>query len=426
MINIGYDVLIRHKDAVFRFLELYPNSNQDKIRAALTVLSNSVDDINVHLKSFYSGDKGVGIFYQLVIKTDILIGGVNFIFNEFLNSEGIKIDDCIKDNLKKFKLIRNLSIAHPLSTTKFEDFGFGEDGNRWCEDIIPFQSYMSLMNGDVQADYVLKYREKNIDLPQRILLTIEKDVIVPIESILEKLDIISGRLEQKIELKVDELRNEPLLADFASSMLTYLDNLRMDLAVRYPSKFETYQEVNSNDCDLKADTEGEWVDSHSVERSILDNVKGRLELIYSDSERLTLYRSYISALEKAIYSYGDAVQQMSLEENDADSKLLALMYPSDRVFYEGSNDSQRIYKLSKIKHIEESDNYTMPSVLRKLQDFTLNDWNNPTKCSNVEFGLMQLWSIRDEVTEYFPIDFEHPDRVIFIQYITALYYAYES
>ena len=422
MEKLDFEMLKNHNQIVDRYLELYPCKDKEKVDTAMIIISYSIQDINVQIKSYNDGVINVGVFYQLIIKTDLLIGAVNYLFNTFFNNSNIKVDDEIKSKIDKFRLIRNLSIAHPLSTSKFDNYGFGKENDKWCEDVIPFSSYMLAMNKNEKADYVLKYKEKGVEHSQRMFLTLKETFLEPITSILNKMNLISNNLKLEIEKKEQELRELSLNAKPEMSIGTYVEELKKDLLLRYPKEIEKYK-VEDWRCVINEQVIEDKIKLIEIEHSVLNDVKERIELKFADEKRMKSYNIYIMDLIKATYKYGASIQNMDLEESDAESELKNLLYPSNSVLVDNSNKEQAYYRYSKIEYIEGSDEYTLLFVLKNLQKYSEADWRDGNLCTNLEFGMMQLWSLKEEIVKYFPIDFTYSDKNIYIQYLVALYYA---
>lgn len=128
-------------------------------------------------------------------------------------------------------------------------------------------------------------------------------------------------------------------------------------------------------------------------------------------------------LVDAIYSYGDSIQNMSEDDDNAKSLLQDLMFPFADVIRKLSHDEHINYKLSKISYIQYSKEYTLNEVVEKLKSYSEDDWGNPNKCSNIEFGYMQLWNLRGILRNYFPIDFIYLDDLVYVQYMFAFYFS---
>jgi len=418
MEKIDFEIVNNHTQIADRYLELFPSEDKEKIDTAMVIISYSIQDINVQIENYNNGVNNIGVFYQLIIKTDLLIGAINYLFDTFLNNANIKVDDEIKSKIEKFRLIRNLTIAHPLSTTKFDNYGFGKENDKWCEDVIRFSSYMGLMNKSEQADYVLKYKEKGVEQSQRMFLTLQDNFLEPITSILKKMNLISNNLKLETEKREQKLRGIPLNAKKEMSIDTYIEELKKDLLFRYPKEIEKYKVEDWGD--VKNEDKIKLID---VEHSILNDVKERIELKFEDRKCTKAYDIYISDLINATYKYGESIQNMDLEEGNAKVELESILYPSNSVLVDNSNEEQAYYRYSKISYIEGSDEYTLPIVLKNLEIFSQADWRDGNICSDLEFGMMQLWSVKEEIVKYFPIDFTYSDKNIYIQYLVALYYA---
>lgn len=413
MDNISFDIFNRHNEIITRYMELFDVENIEKLETSLVIISRSIQDINMQINAHNKGEKGVGVYYQLIIKTDILLGATNFLFNSFLNRSSMIVSDEIKNIINEFKMIRSLTIAHPLMTTRYEDFGFGKENDKWCEDVLPFSPYMTILkNNELQADYVLKYREKGTALPLKKFIRIEEHIIKPVYSILSKLDMITNRLEVLLERKIEDLKNEPILADKAMQLNDYIIDLKKDLKIRYPNEVAIYEYDIQN-----------IEQPNQIEHSILDDALKRVNYSFQDPKQEQLYSIYKKKLIDVIHNYGDSVQNMSLDDDNSKALLKDMMFPSADVIRKLSDDEHIIYKLSKISYIQYSKEHTLNKVVEKMESYSEDDWRSPNKCSNIEFAYMQLWNLRDILSNYFPIDFTYSDDLVYIQYILALYFS---
>ena len=115
---------------------------------------------------------------------------------------------------------------------------------------------------------------------------------------------------------------------------------------------------------------------------------------------------------------------MNLEETEAEERLSSILRPSASVLIEKSKDKQANYKYGKIeKYLSMSNKRSFDTAMRKLNELSYDGCKIGGVCTDAEWGLIQLWIIKDEFMPYFSIDFNTTDKEVYYQYLTALYIA---
>lgn len=74
-------------------------------------------------------------------------------------------------------------------------------------------------------------------------------------------------------------------------------------------------------------------------------------------------------------------------------------------------------------YLVDSNGHSFESAKTKLKQFSYDGCKSMGECTDAEWGVIQLLTIYDELKPYFFIDLNVDDRILYIQYCTALYFA---
>lgn len=109
------------------------DKESDLIGDVLQKISFSVSDLNDEIKNYHPSPKS--IVYQIVLSTWILEGveRLSFLFKDDLIKKFKYDNKEFDDSVKYIKALRSFVVAHPLHTTRHEEYGF--DGDFVCTDI---------------------------------------------------------------------------------------------------------------------------------------------------------------------------------------------------------------------------------------------------------------------------------------------------
>ena len=158
---LTFDIYKKYQYTIDRYMELEHCENH-KLDATNVNILYAIQDINGQLEKYDPENPELSIYYQLMIKTDFLIGAIETLYKLFNLAKMRK--EIWKDDfqtIQKFKLYRSLTLAHPLETTRFEDLGFGDENNKWCKDVRPRGVFDRICDNNLQkADYIIVTIEK--------------------------------------------------------------------------------------------------------------------------------------------------------------------------------------------------------------------------------------------------------------------------
>lgn len=411
------------RDAIYRYLELCPRDNAEKIRGAIVVANRSIMDIDSQLEAFDTNDPRLSVFYQLLIKVDCLIGAVEYLYKELLCSD--KGKGAVRKwldgewgtdlrSIRRFRMIRSLAIAHPLETDRYPDFGVDKDDGVWCEDVLPRNS----MIGD-DGDYVLAMLRPGSAVDERLPVTIEDDFSVPANCALDALGRLGEAISCKSRAKIAELSKTPLRAHAEMPLPDYLDALKKDLEDRYPSKVER---IN-------------YEDGFDRGYSIIDKAEQLLRVSFSDKCVEAAYAGYRSFVLEALYEFADSLQKMDLEGErfrgdgveaapNAEDRLGSAIYPSCSEFVFLCEIDGASYCFEKILgYLDSSEGRSVESARCKLVSLGYPGCTQGDACSNAEWGIIQLLKVVDVIRLFFPLTLDASDVELYCQVCAAAYYS---
>lgn len=396
-----------------RHLELIKTENKDKIDVATILINYAITDINRIIESSSSDSRSIDEFYHLMVKIDFLLGALESLYLLFCiyDKDGIRKKIYGNDNetVRKFRMYRSLTLAHPLETTYFEDLGFGKDNIRWCEDVRIKNRAFDLFNDElVDADYIIKVAEKGREFPESIPVSIEKDLLKVCMIVLDKLGELTNILKKQLLKKIDELKKEDIGLDKAVSDVEYISILKRALENRFPSEIEVIHYKFGK-----------------KKTSVLDTVERFLALEFSDTKKEEKYIIFKNELRSALKICGESVQNMDLDD-ESKYKVEQLIYPSI-VNVEVLKDVDEIaQKHGKIcGYLRGSSAVSSDSLAKKIRDgVSYSDLAAINGCTDGEWGILQLSMIANKLEDNFKIDLiNQSDDIIYIQYCVALYFA---
>lgn len=374
----GFD---EFRDLFFRLSELKNFGKEHRIKTAMVVINYSIQDIN-HVINTVNEDgtirKDTGIFYQLMVKSDLILHSIETITKD-LNLAQDKEAEIVK-RVRSFKLLRSLTIAHPLDTTRYKDFGYGNEEMKWCEDVRPYNRITSLIIlGDF--DFVLSIiKENSDDLPEYRGVNIETDIIDLVRNLILLFNSINKKLRDDLEAEISKLKRTPINID-ETNTVSYFDSLIENVKRRYPSKIEVVK----------------YADGKIVEYSILHTVK-KLYMIELPREQESYYNVFREHLLFLIHKYEESLQEMELEgyESQAELDIRSIIHPSSIKL------KTKLFGTNKIiEYLSESRCTSISKVFK--EDFDISH------CSNGEYGVYQLLELKEELDGFFPIHFDMED-----------------
>ncbi len=395
-----FEVYDKYRDTIKRYMELIPCEQKEKVNSATLNIMYAIQDISNQLAEYLPKSPALSIYYQIMIKTDFLIGAVEMLFEHFL---GDKRDIVWGDNLekiKRFRFYRSLTLAHPLETTRYREFGFDKENNKWCEEVRPNNRVFLLKDERLKnADYFIIIKEKGIDYTDKIPISIKDDILKIVLIAIDRLDALTINIIDRVSDEIERLKSTPVEAEKHTDITGYINSLLGDVKKRYP-------------CEIK--------------ENLLDALE-RLEFSFPDAIQERKYQRYKDAIKKSVYNYGESIQNMDLEETNANDNLQELLNPSYSILSDKSDVYQAKYKHSKVSmFLSCSNGSSYETAIQKLMDYSYEGCSVSGVCTDAEWGAIQLFLLKDELTPYFPINCNVSDKELYIQYCTALYYANEE
>ncbi len=392
-----------------RYMELKKCEKEEKVDTAILHVQYAILDINSQIGIFNPDNPQLSVYYQTMIKTDFFINVVEELYESFFNKKGKCVWGKHFSEIRKFRLYRSLTLAHPLETTYYEEFGFGKENNKWCEDVQPKGIIFDRNLKD--ADYVMVIKEKGKQVTSKVPISVKDDILSVAKIALGKLQFFTKKLDEKLILLEEKLKETLIPINKDMDILEYIKILLAELEIRYPSEIQKI----------------EYEDGRVETYCILIDAYEMLSYIFNDSSKEEIFEQYKREIRKSIYYYGTSLQNMDLEETQAHERLSRILNPSVLTFIEKSNDKQAHYKHEKIKeYLSRSKECSFERAKKKLMELSYDGCKEVGICTNAEWGVIQLLMMRDEFIPYFPIDFNATDKEIYYQYLTALYYANKS
>lgn len=411
--KLSLNVYDEYRDTIDRYMELIPCEQRDKVDTATVHIMYAIQDINNQIEKYNLGKLDISIFYQMMIKTDFLISIIETLYEIFeANKKRRDIWGTDYHIIQKFRLYRSLTLAHPLETTRYEEFGFGRENEKWCQDIhVKGKMESSFFSEIKDADFVMEIMEKGKSFPNRKPIYIQKDILSATSICLQHLQSFTHSIFLKLISLKETLKSIPIEANKEMCIKDYINSLVKDLEKRYPTEIEKIV----------------YEDNTTEVNCILYQALEYLDYYFTDPMREEQYRAYKSEIEQAIYEYGSSVQNMDLEETQAHEKLSGLLYPNCSALCDKSSIEQVHYRYEKVAmYLSNSKERSIETAIEKLKKYSYDGCRNVGVCTNAEWGAIQLFTLQDELNPYFQIDFNATDKELFLQFCTALYYANKS
>lgn len=442
MEKLKLNIYNQYKKNIDRYLELEPIDQKEKVDAITLNIRYIIEDINEQIDRYNSKEIDLGIYYQMMIKVDFMISAIEELYKIFLNYKKCKIlEEIFKEEdlkeINKFRLLRSLTLAHPLETTRYPEVGYGKENNKWYIDIHPlsptdrlFDTNNSLKDGD----FVLKIKEQGKEYINKEPIYIEKNIFNIAQIVLKYLKNFNELIEKKVSDKIEILKSQKIEINKERLSKEDILKLKSELKKRYPSYIEIIDKEKFNPEDFKRKIEEflkvgnlEYIQEDQTEESeyiqeeycSLDNALIVLEIEFKDSNINNLYNEYKESVKKVIIEYAEALQNMSLEE-DEEEKLNNAIFPNTEVLK--SKNEKNLYRCEKIQsNLLKSNNKSIDKVREKLKEYTYQE----CECifNEIEWEIMQLLMLEEDIKEYFPIDIDVNDKMLFAQYCAALYFA---
>lgn len=385
-------------EKMYRYNELNVTEHTEKIDTAAVIINYAIQDINRNIDKVNELAKknertySTGIFYELVIKADHIIHSVDQV------SKIMKIKNDKNAAIEKFRIIRSLTLAHPLETTRYENQGFGKDNIKWCEDVRPFHPLFNYK--DETGDFYMVIREQGKDLSEREAVSIENDIIEAAKIAIKRLDLISNEFEAWINKQIQFFQKKKNIFDGAddfSDYEEYVSKLFIALKERYPSKVEIIS----------------YDDGSTVESSIIDDIKDRLLLSFDDENRNKTYSLYRNELKSVVGKFAVQLQDMSLDE-EIENELMSILFPSTKTL-------EKLAKKDLAYIAEKISDYLYRSDSSSFYSIQQRKINSENELTNAEFVFTKLSELLEYLTPFFDIDLKTNDRIVAIQYYAALF-----
>lgn len=410
--KLSFDIYEKYRDTIDRYMELVPCEQKEKVNTATIHVMYAIQDINYQIEQFVNSTSDISIFYQTMLKTDFLIGAIEVLYEIFFNFDKTKrkkIWGNKFNQIRKFRLYRSLTLAHPLSTTYYDDLGYGDENKKWCEDVRPKSTFYNLFGKQFQnADYIILVKVEGKEDTERISVSLEHDILDVDLIALQQLKAFTRRIEQKLINKKEEFKKTPISINPTLNIKDYIYTLLEEVKKRYPSTIENILYANNTE------------EQHHILLEALE----RLEYSFKDTEREKKYNVYKEEIQQAVYSYAESVQNMTLEDDKSDERLQQLLHPDSSILSNKSEEEQAHYKYEKIvMYLSDSDEHSVANAKRKLEQLSYDGCRGVGVCTNAEWGVIQLLIVQKDFLPYFPIDFDATDKELYFQFCTAVYYA---
>lgn len=408
--KIDLDIYNRYRDTISRLIELEVCEKKEKVETTTELILYALLDINMQINKYNTRNIDIGMFYQLMIKIDFLLAAVEFLYRNF------HIASCRKciwekdfEDIKKFRLYRSLTIAHPLETTRYEEYGFDDSNEKWCLDVKVNGKVDSVLFPELRnSDFIIVIKEKEKTLLARKPVYICQDIISIAYIALKHLEMFTDKINLRLENYIHKLKNTPIDVDKNTDITSYILGLSKEVIKRYPSEIIVKKYDNGK--------EGYVSD--------LQDALFRLKYTFDDDMREKDYRIYKQDIQNAVLNYAKSVQNMTLYEDRMNERLHNLLYPDNTFLLHTSSNDQLDYAHQKIiAYLAHSNERSVEKAKDKLEQLTYDGCKECCSCTNEEWGVIQLICIQFELIPFFSINFDVTDKELCLQYCTALYFA---
>ncbi|MFT9266263.1 hypothetical protein [Oenococcus sp.] len=234
---------IQLNDVTNEYLDLHPSATAEQIFGAKVNINYAIDDINHIITLANRNEFKLDSWYQLVIKADFIIDAVDkFLFKyvrELLGDCNLSFKSAITldeaDTIEYFRLIRSLTLAHPMGTTSFPKFGFTKETGRWLED-TQLSSSFRLDTSHHHSDVVLALNRQG-ELTHWHDVFLERDILWPVKIALKSLDKLSLALSEELNKTIKLLQTTKIHLPTALNK-KYFEILLEETEKRFPRRVE--------------------------------------------------------------------------------------------------------------------------------------------------------------------------------------------
>ena len=321
----------------------------------------------------------------LIRNIDVIITGIldinNILFGIGLNKTEKAIERCFtdKDIVCRFRTLRSLILAHPVDTHYVNDRG--ESETVYLEDVTPFNPQFDGFLVKEKCDYVKRICKPESNNSYFEPLSIEKDVDPVINTIIDSIEWLTGKVECQTKLLEDKLSQNALCLD-KSSIQNYIISLDRELEKRYPSAVENITYANG-------------VTSHySIIYQCL--MYFNAHFVKETQEKYDVFLEYVTT---ELHKIETALEQMKFNE---DSYFTLLYNPCFAADFP--------YEKQKMEYLLHSDEKSF------TEDYIGNDTS-----SNALWGIRCFRLLKPYISDYIPVDVSVSDKELYCQYVAAEY-----
>ena len=356
--------------------------NSVKCNSTLCVICNAMQDIRGY---FQNNIKSSAELCFLIRNIDVIVTGIldinHILFGIGLNKQAKAIERCFTDEktINSFRTLRSLILAHPVDTQYINDRG--EPVTVYLEDFRPFNPICDGFLVKEKCDYVKRMCKPESDLSYFEPLSISKDIVPVINTIIDSVELLNSNTDKQIALAEFNLSEIALNID-NSSIERYIRSLDKELEKRYPSAVEN----------------AEYKNGETHHYSIIGECLMYFDAHFSDEtqEKYNIFLKYVKSELKRIEN---DLQTMSFDED----KYFRLLYNPEFA-------PSLSYEKEKMEYLRDSNSasYTNESI----------DSNTP---SNELWGVRCFRILEPYIMEYIPVDTSVSDKELYCQYIAAQY-----
>ena len=365
--------LDKSKDAV---------KNSVKCNSTLCVMKNAMQDIQGY---FERNVKSSAELCFLIRNIDVIVTGIldinNIQFGIGLNKTEKAIERCFtnKEIVCKFRTLRSLVLAHPVDTFFLNDKG--ESETMYLEDVLPFNPMVDGLVIKEECDYVKRMCRPESHQSFSEPLSIEKDIIPVITTIIDSLDRLLSEADKKIASEEQNLIQQPLEIN-KDSIQEYILSLDRALSKRYPSAVEYIKNEDGT------------TSHYSIVYECLMFFKAHFK-----KETQDIYNQFLEYVKMELKKIEVDLQNMEFNED----KYFSLLYCSDFA-------PSLSYEKQKMEYLRESNETS----------YTEKYIGNDT-LSNALWGIRCFRLLIPFIEQYIPVDTSVSDKELYCQYVAAEY-----
>lgn len=383
--SLNYDLWReRHNECaekVHRICELNQSKDSVKCDSALCVMNHAMQDIQAYF------EKNVCSLVELcflIRNIDVIITGILDINKILLGSSRKSekaIERCFTDKaiICKFRTLRSLILAHPVDTHYVNDRG--ESEIVYLKGISPFNPIIDGFLVEEKCDYVKTLCNPESNKSYFEPLSIEKDIVPVINTIIDSIELLTNNIEQQTKLLETELFQNALNLN-ESTIQNYIISLDRELEKRYPSAVENVTYTNGN------------TSHYSIIYQCL--MYFNAHFVKETQEKYDVFLEYVKS---ELHKIETDLQQMKFNE---DSYFALLYNPHFATGYS--------YAKQKMKYLLHSDEKSFTEEY--IGDDTPSDALYGIKC----FRLLMPY-----INELIPVDVSVSDKELYCQYVAAEY-----